>query len=98
MSSDNLNSVNDKTDPLSSAAKHMDERLRGANQGALLSAQSGVNLKEDAIEKTTAPRPSSGSGNSTISVPTDLKAFLTVLAIPVGISLFAGLYRTRHPN
>lgn len=93
MSSDNLNSIDDKTDPLSSAAKHMDERLRGANQEALLSAQSG-----SFITQTTAPQPASGAGNPTISIPTNLKAFLTVLAIPVGISLFAGLYRTRHPN
>ena len=97
MSSDNLNSVDDKTDPLSSAAKHMDERLRGANQGALLSAPSG-SLKEDVITQTTAPQLASDAGNRTISIPPDLKAFLTVLAIPVGISLLAGLYRTRHPD
>ena len=38
MSSDNLNFIDDKTDPLSYAAKHMDERLRGANQSAIAGA------------------------------------------------------------
>lgn len=97
MSSDNLNSIDDNTDPLSSAAKHMDERLRSANQGALLSAPSG-SLKEDMNTQTTAPQPASDAANLAISIPRDLKAFLTVLAIPVGISLFAGLYRTSHPD
>ena len=97
MSSDNLNSVDDNTDPLSSAAKHMDERLRSANQGALLSAPSG-SLKEDVITQTTVPQPVSDAGNLTISIPADLKAFLTVLAIPVAVSLLAGLYRPRHPD
>lgn len=92
MSSDNLNSDDHKTDPLSSAAKHMDERLRGANQGALLSAQSGVGLMDSSAD-TITPQPYSVTDAPTIPVPTDLKAFLTMLAIPIGISLFAGLSR-----
>lgn len=94
MSSDNLNSVDDKTDPLSSAAKHMDERLRGANQSALLSAQTGVK-PNDSGTPAMQSQPVS-AGNPAVSIPPHLKAFLTLLAIPVGISLFTGLCRTRQ--
>lgn len=68
----------DISDPLSQAAKKMDERLREANLGAAVISHAAP----DAPAQTTPSRQRENSG---------IKAFLTLLSIPVVISLFAGL-------
>lgn len=70
----------EKDDPLSRAAKNMDERLRVANLGAAVVSHGAPDAPVGHQITPSSPRENSG-----------IKAFLALLSIPVVVSLFAGL-------